>query len=168
MKSFPDNVEARADFYAVSRGTRLCSRLGFGFDGIVYSTDRQSAVKVFRHEPLYRRERDVYLRLRDRGVLQLLDFKIPKFVDADDRLWVVEMSIVSPPFVLDFAGAYLDKRPVFPDDLLAEWQAEKAEQFGERWPTVRLLMSSFVPYGIYLADVKPGNIEFAESDSTGG
>ena len=28
-----------------------------------------------------------------------------------DILWVIEMEIVSPPFVLDFAGAYLDHRP---------------------------------------------------------
>ena len=76
------------------------------------------------------------------------------------------MTIVSPPFVLDFAGAYLDQRPDYPDDILAEWQADKAEQFGDRWPTVRLLISSFVPFGIYLADVKPGNIEFAGPDPT--
>lgn len=152
--------------YALSRGFQLEDRLGFGFDGIVYATSRQSAVKVFRHEPLYRRERDVYLRLKGHGVVQVLDFKVPQFVDSDDLLWAVEMTIVSPPFVLDFAGAYLDKRPDYPEDVLAEWQADKAEQFGDRWSTVRLLMSSFVPFGIYLADVKPGNIEFAEHDST--
>lgn len=76
------------------------------------------------------------------------------------------MTIVSPPFVLDFAGAYLDQRPDYPEEVLAEWQAEKAEQFGDRWKTVRLVISSFVPFGIYLADVKPGNIEFSSSAST--
>ena len=167
MGTSPNEIQTRANLYAASHGLQLEDRLGFGFDGIVYSTSRQSAVKVFRHEPLYRRERDVYLRLRKRGVVQVLDFKVPQLVESDDLLWVVEMTIVSPPFVLDFAGAYLDQRPDYPDEVLSEWQAEKAEQFGDRWPIVRLLMSSFVPFGIYLADVKPGNIEFAEPDSAG-
>jgi hypothetical protein len=50
---------------------------------------------------------------------------------------MVEMEIVQPPFVLDFAGAYLDRRPDFPEDVYAEWQAEKAEQFGDDWPLVQ-------------------------------
>ena len=140
--------------------------LGFGFDGIVYSTSRLSAIKVFRHERLYLRERDIYLRLQHQRVVNLLDFKVPELIEFDDVLQVVEMTIVSPPFVLDFAGAYLDRRPPFDEEIMAEWRAEKAEQFGDRWPTVRLLMSSFVPFGIYLADVKPGNIEFAPSASS--
>ena len=149
--------------YALSRGFQLEDRLGFGFDGIVYATSRQSAVKVFRHEPLYRRERDVYLRLKGHGVVQVLDFKVPQFVDSDDLLWAVEMTIVSPPFVLDFAGAYLDKRPDYPDDVMEEWQAEKLEQFGEeRWKIVQNIMAHFARMRIYLADVKPGNITFAE------
>lgn len=106
-----------------------------------------------------------YLRLQHHQVVKLLDFKVPQLIEFDDLLQVVEMTIVSPPFVLDFAGAYLDRRPPFDDEIMAEWQAEKAEQFGDRWPTVRLLMSSFVPMEIYLADVKPGNIEFAPSAS---
>ena len=96
-----------------------------------------------------------------RAITEVLGFAVPQLIDFDERLEIVEMTIVSPPFVLDFAGAALDRRPQFPEDVLAEWQAEKAEQFGERWPTVRLIMSSFAGLGIYLADVKPGNIEFA-------
>ncbi len=119
-------------------------------------------MKSFRYESLYVRERNVYLRLQSRNVTEVMGFEVPRLVGFDDDLWIVEMTIVSPPFVLDFAGAALDKRPQFPDDVLIEWQAEKAEQFGDRWPTVRLIMSSFAGLGIYLADVKPGNIEFAE------
>ena len=91
-----------------------------------------------------------------------MGFEIPSLINTDDELWIVEMSVVSPPFVLDFAGAALDRRPQYPDDVIEEWQSEKAEQFGDRWPTVRLVMSSFAGLGIYLADVKPGNIEFLE------
>jgi len=36
-------------------------------------------------------------------------------VDFGKLLWIVEMTIVTRPFVLDFAGAYLDERPDYPD-----------------------------------------------------
>ena len=52
----------------------------------------------------------------------------------------------SPPFVLDFAGACLDQEPDDPDEVLAEWQANKAEQSGDRQQTDRLLMSSLVSF----------------------
>lgn len=72
-----NEIQTRANAYADSRTLFLEDTLGFGFDGIVYSTNLQSAVKVFRHEQLYRRERDVYFRLRDHRVIQVLGFKVP-------------------------------------------------------------------------------------------
>ncbi len=165
MTTSQTSVEERCQQYLATHLLHGVGELGFGYDGIVVSTDRQSAVKSFRHEPLYVCERDVYLRLRSRNVTEVMGFEIPRLVAFDDALWIVEMTIVSPPFVLDFAGAALDRRPQWPEDVLEEWQAEKAEQFGDRWPTVRLIMSSFVGLGIYLADVKPGNIEFAAEHS---
>lgn len=75
------------------------------------------------------------------------------------------MGIVSPPFVLDFAGAFLDQRPGYPDEVMEEWQADQLEQFGEeRWEIVQDILAHFARMGIYLADVKPGNITFSESD----
>jgi len=96
-------------------------------------------------------------------VNDILGFAVPELICDDDTLWVIEMEIASPPFVLDFAGAYLDHRPDFPDDVLEEWEAEKLEQFGEeRWEIVQSIMAAFRRFGIYLADVKPGNITFAD------
>lgn len=118
-------------------------RLGFGWDGTVFATDRQSAIKVFQHERLYQRERDVYLRLQSRQVTKILEFKVPRLISSDNDLWVVEMTIVSPPFVLDFAGAYLDQKPDYPPEVLADWMKEKAEQFGKRWQKVQAIMWAF-------------------------
>jgi hypothetical protein len=129
----------------------------------VFATERQSAIKVLRFERLYQRERDVYLRLWSESILDIEGFAVPQLIHHDDRLWVVEMGIVAPPFVLDFAGAYLDRRPYYPDDVMEEWQPEKLEQFdAERWDVVQLVMAHFARTGIYLADVKPGNIMFTE------
>jgi hypothetical protein len=71
------------------------------------------------------------------------------------------MTIVERPFVLDFAGAYLDKRPDFPLEVWADWEAEKREQFEGCWPQVQKLPDAFEELGIYLLDPSPGNIGFA-------
>lgn len=160
MGSSREDLLDRMGRYAERSGCEPKIELGFGFDGIVFSTDRQSAIKILRYESLHQRERDVYLRLREQNVFAVVGFDVPRLLAFDDQLWVVEMSIVSPPFVLDFAGAYLDQRPDYPDEVLREWLAEKQEQFGDRWTVVRKVMAEFARHGIHLADVKPGNIEF--------
>ena len=161
MEDWREEIWERANQYAAEQGRVLIGQLGYGYDGIVFATERQSAIKVLRFERLYQRERDVYLRLQSEAILDVSGFAVPQLIHHDDRLWVVEMGIVAPPFVLDFAGAYLDRRPDYPDDVMEEWQQEKLEQFGaERWDVVQLVMAHFARMGIYLADVKPGNIMF--------
>ena len=157
-----DSFREKADAYAEKHHIEIGKKLGFGWDGTVYSTSRQSAIKVFRHERLFQRERDVYQRLTERHVIRILGFDVPQLVGFDDEHWVVEMTIVSPPFVLDFAGAYLDQKPDYPPEVMADWMEEKAEQFGERWQKVQAIMWAFSKLGVYLADVKPGNIEFGD------
>jgi hypothetical protein len=85
-------------------------------------------------------------------------------ITFDDRLLVLEMTIVKRPFVLDFAGAYLDSRPDFPQDVWTDWEAEKREQFEERWPIVQKVLDAFEEMGIYLLDVSPGNIGFSSGN----
>lgn len=151
--------------YGEAHEIEIEDRLGFGWDGTVFGTDHQSAVKVFHHERLYQRERDVYLRLQQHQVSRRLEFKIPRLLAYDEDLWIVEMTIVSPPFALDFAGAYLDQKPDFPPEVMSEWRAEKAEQFGEQnWSRVQALMWAFSKLGVYLADVEPGNIVFGNEE----
>jgi hypothetical protein len=77
---------------------------------------------------------------------------------SDDELWVIEMEIVSQPYLLDFAGAYLDEPPDYSEDILAEWDAEKREQFGSQWPRVQAVLRALEEHGIYLVDVNPGNV----------
>lgn len=66
--------------------------------------------------------------------------------------------MVSRPYVLDFAGAYLDYAPDFSEEVLADWRAEKEEQFGSRWREVQTILGILQTYGIYMEDVKPDNI----------
>lgn len=86
----------------------------------------------------------------------------PKLVRFEDDLLVIEMTIVTRPFVLDFASAYLDYAPEFSDEIWAEWEAEKREQFENRWPTVQSVLVALEAKGIYIVDVSPSNIAFFE------
>jgi hypothetical protein len=73
---------------------------------------------------------------------RILGFNVPQLIRADDKLHVIEMTIVTRPFVLDFAGAYLDQPPDFPEDIWTDWESEKRDQFDVRWPTVRRVLAA--------------------------
>lgn len=152
-----DNVRT----YCERRGLRIAEELGAGFDGIVFATTVETAIKALRWDNLFQREVAVYHRLQEHGIDEIEGFTIPRLVNTDAELRVVEMETVTPPFVLDFAGARLDERPDWPEEVLLEWEVEKREQFGDEWVRVQLMLAVFRRYGIYLADVKPGNVAVA-------
>lgn len=122
----------------------------------------RSAIKVHQREPDYRRERDVYLRLKENELTTIHGCRVPELVHYDDELWIIEMTVVTRPFVLDFAGAFLDKPPDFSEEVLADWRAEKQEQFGPRWSEVEAILRFLQGYGIHMVDVSPSNISLSD------
>ena len=153
--------------YASRHGLQLAERLGFGVHGIIFVAENKSksgktAVKAHHELDAYLRERSAYERLKSAGVTDVLGFNVPQLIHADDGLRVIEMSIVTRPFVLDFAAAYLDRSPEFSDDVWSVWEEEKREQFEARWPKVQDILSAFRGIGIYLLDVSPANIAFLD------
>lgn len=159
FKDDEDQLLSRAEKYAGRQGIAIQDTHGCGTQGTVYFSDRRSAIKVFVRENHYVRERDVYLRLRERAVTQVRNCNVPLLLDFDDELALIEMTTVARPFALDIASAYLDEQPPeFSDEVLAAWLAEKREQFGPGWREVELVVAAFERYGIHLADVHPGNI----------
>jgi len=157
----------RARIYAARHHLRLSERLGFGIHGIVHVAEGnikpgKSAIKVHHTTEPYLRERQAYERLQEAGVSQIRGFRVPHLIRCDDELRVIQMSIVTRPFVLDFAGAYLDAAPAFSDEIWAEWEVEKREQFAERWPLVLAVLSDLENLGIHMVDVSPSNIASLE------
>jgi hypothetical protein len=122
----------------------------------------QSAIKVHEREPDYRRERDVYLRLKEIAVTTIHRCHVPQLLRHDDESWIIEMSVVSRPFVLDFAGAFLDTAPDFSEEVIADWLVEKLDQFGARWPEVEAILRSLQSYGIHLVDESPNNVSLGD------
>jgi len=120
----------RVQEYADRKGLVVGKPLGSGVHGSVWAAEYQTsggrtALKVHEGEPAYFRERDVYLRLRGRGITAIRGCNVPELIDFDDQLLLIEMTVVIRPFVLDFGGAYLDQPVEFPEEVLADWRAEK-------------------------------------------
>src|SRR5262249_4172286 len=97
----------RAQEYAHRNGLVVGRQLGFGVHGIVFSAECQteggrSALKVHERGADYARERDVYLRLQEHDLTVIRGCNVPQLIAFDDELWIIEMTVVTPPFVLDF------------------------------------------------------------------
>jgi hypothetical protein len=157
----------RVSEYAKRHGLTLVDELGHGVHGSVFVAESQpqmggakvkSAVKTHHSEACYCRERDVYLRLKENGIDAICGCDVPQLLRFDDDLLILEMTVVSRPFVLDFGGAFLDKAPDFSEEVMADWRAEKIEQFGDRWPAVESILRELEGYGIHVIDVNPNNI----------
>jgi hypothetical protein len=162
-----EGLRRRADEYARRNRLALGEQLGYGVHGIVFVVESQtepgrSAIKIHEREVPYCRERDVYLRLYEHSVTQICGSDVPQLLNYDDELWLIQMTIVSRPYVLDFAGAYLDAPPDFSEEALTDWKAEKQEQFGTRWPKVQAILRSLQNYGVYLADISLNNVGFVD------
>ena len=162
-----DELSRRALEYAQRSALSLGDELGFGVHGIVLSAESQikigkstlrSAIKVHEHDPYYMRERDIYLRLKEHDIREIRGCAVPELIEYDDNLWIIEMSLVGRPYVLDFAGAYLDWAPDFSEEVMADWQADKQDQFGKHWPEVLRILACLESYGIHMEDVSPSNI----------
>ncbi len=164
----PEENRERIESYLNSRELEIQSCLGTGTQGSVYlvvdlSVRRRIAVKFHERETAYLRERDVYLRLYDLNIDEVCGHMVPQLIGYDDDLRAIEMTTVSPPFVLDFGGAYLDHPPDYSDEVWEDWRQQKSEAFEDNWPAVEQILDEFRDFGIHIADVNPGNIRFRNS-----
>ena len=153
--------------FAARYGLALLEPLGSGIHGIVHVVQSnakggRTALKVHHSMEFYRRELEAYLRLQAAGIRQILGFAVPQLIRADDELRGLEMTVVEKPYVLDFAGAYLDAPPDFPEEKWLEWEADKQEKFGDHWPRVQEVLAALEDLGIHMLDVNPGNVAFRD------
>jgi hypothetical protein len=156
MVVIPWEIERRRDEYCEAKQLQVVDLIGFGVDGFVWQTDRESVVKVCRYKAPFDSELAVYQRLSKIGLRKLQGFEIPWLLNHDAARWVLELSFVSPPFVLDFAAASLGQAPS--EMSSPEWLAEKQRMFGRDWPDVQRLLDGLRLYGIHFPVVHLGNI----------
>jgi len=72
---------------------------------------------------------------------RILGLNVPQLLRIDQEFRAIEMTIVRPPFLLDFADALLDEPPDFSEDRI---------------------LAALQTFGVYLLDINPGNISFPE------
>ncbi|WP_442483940.1 hypothetical protein [Aeoliella sp. SH292] len=135
-------------------------KLGYGSDGTIWRTS-DSAIKALHRRSNFDVELGSYQRLAAAGVDAIDGFAVPRLIDFDEDLMVIEMEIVQPPYVLDFGKVYLDQPPAYWNDpqirnnAYAEWR----ERFDEHWEKVAGVMFSLERFGIYYVDPRPSNID---------
>ena len=162
-----EELDSLAQRYVLTRNIKLGERLGFGVHGNVFAAQDNTkpgffAVKFHREKLPFDRECRVYQRLREEQTTRILGFNVPQLLSIDEEFRAIEMTIVRSPFLLDFADARIDEAPDFSEDVLAQWDEERAEIFGERWPEVTRVLVALQALGVYLLDINPGNISFPE------
>lgn len=151
----------KANKYSNAHGFDIIQEIGHGTQGIVYQTSVNTAIKVYDLFDGYARERDVYFRLKRRSLDCIRSFKIPRILDSDDNLFILEMSIVHTPCILDFGGAYLDDIPGHIQLRDEEWELSKKEEFGENWDEAKAIIKEIeFKADIWLVDINTGNIKF--------
>ncbi|QDT66912.1 hypothetical protein [Calycomorphotria hydatis] len=151
--------------YAVLQGMELANCLGWGFDGIVFGTTHRSVVKAHVSYKVYQQELVVYQRLKALEIHSVEGFRVPRLVGQNSELHVIEMTTVTPPYVLDFVAAGIDG-PLhdWPEEVLRLEREKYREEFGKNWPMVARLLSEFRKLGIFLSDIHPRNIAFIQDD----
>jgi hypothetical protein len=148
--------------YCISSNTVITTELGHGTQGIVYQTQRNTAIKVYSLKQGYERERNVYIRLKERGIDFIQRLALPRIRTWDDNLLILEMSIVHVPCMLDFGGAYLDYLPehLNRDDV---WFKDKQIEFGDNWEEAMSVIREIEHRAdLWLADINTGNIKFGD------
>jgi len=159
---------SRAEAYADSKGIRLVGKdmLGYGSDGSVWQSSRRTAVKAVYQQKNFVHELECYRRLKAAEVRRVGMFDVPFLEDFDEQIRIIEISIVQPPYLLDFGKVYLDRAPthLYDEQMMANAELEWQERFGNRWSKVRHAMRMLEKHGIYYYDPRPGNVCFGDED----
>ena len=94
--------------------------------------------------------------------MEILGFAIPRLINADPQLLVIEMSMVEPPFLIDCAQSVLDEPLDFPDGMDEWWERVEAV-FGDHFERARDVYFKLQNMtGIYYYDLAPRNLNFGE------
>ena len=121
-------------------------------------------MKVHGQRAGFEKELAVYQRLATHRVSYIQGLAVPELLGFDRGRRIIEMTIVRPPYILDFASSYLDRPPDFPAEHWEHWQQQRAEEFGEDWPTaLRLYATMRRRWGIYHLDLSPRNVNFGDT-----
>jgi hypothetical protein len=139
--------------------------LGWGVDGVVFTTPgSMNAFKVYKQREGFVKELGAYRRLQSRGISEFMGFRVPRLIKFEDdgaAKMIIEMSVVKPPCLLDFAAATVDHRPDWAPEQVDMWWAQVEENFGDDFAMARDVFWALQrELGIHYWDLKPTNLQF--------
>ena len=142
---------------------RIDNELGSGTDGTVYSVSGPSVVKVHKDLHRFNNELNAYLRLRKHNVNSVGMFHIPELRSHDTRHLIIEISVVKPPYLIDFGKSHLDEVPDYDDEAWTMWWERVEQVFGDNTAVASQIFYQMVrKYGIYHLDLNPYNLNFGD------
>lgn len=133
-------------------------KLGAGTDGSVWITSVHTAIKAYYDQIQFDSELRCFLRLEKLGIDTLHGYSVPRLVNASYQLLVIEMTTVSPPYLLDFGKAYLDEKPSFTPQQWSDLYNRVKQIYGERYDEVMRVVNSLQQFGIYYYDITLNNV----------
>ena len=118
-------------------------------------------MKFCKDQSPYLRECRAYRILYEHSVFDIEGFSVPQFLGIDEELLAIQMTIVEPPFLLDFGAAYSrESLPEFSESIWAEWREQKEQEFAEHWPVVENALMVLRSLDILMLDIHARNIVF--------
>lgn len=134
--------------------------LGFGVDGYALLVpEMQRVLKIFEDPEKYAREVAAYSALSTAHLRSVLGLTIPEYFGFDDDRLVLEIGLVEPPFLLDFASVRLEE-PDFEEGIYAGWLKRLEFRFGSNTWFVLNVYHELAKHGIYYLDFHRGNLDF--------
>jgi hypothetical protein len=124
-------------------------QLGEGTDGTVWATSNNSVIKVIERGMTFETEFRCYERLMSHRVKEIDGLAVPSLIECNRDLQIIEMTLVHPPYLLDFGKAYIDEPSPYTPEQLHEWRRQW-RQFFPRADTHRVyrVLGILKGYGI--------------------
>ncbi len=129
----------------------------------MFKSSRGTAVKVHSSRITFRNEYLAYRRLAEQGVELVHGFRVPRPINANAGLQIIEMGIVEPPFLLDFGTSSTDVEPDFTPEVWEDWWARVEDSFEERFVEAEAVFYHLKrQLKIWHLDLRPSNLRFVE------
>ena len=134
-------IESDFRLRAANHCGAVIRKLGSGQEGYVWETTNKSAVKVFEREQHFNTELKCYQILQFHGVNEIEGFQIPELVSYSEEQLLIELTIVSAPYLLDF-GKCRFSPPDYPSDAVEHYEKRCQDDFGMHWTRASAMHST--------------------------
>jgi len=86
---------------------------------------------------------------------------VPSLVGHRRQLLAIEMTHVSPPYVIDFAQSAVDLPETYGQESMEMWRQSLEDNFGDRFADAMGVYNELVQrYGVYHYDLSVYNLRF--------